>query len=168
MRGPISFRARVTLPPGKQRFLQKVRLEGDFGIGGGHFTNPKTQYGVDKLSERARGEKNDEDPERVISNLKGHVVLRNGVATFSYLSFNVPGAFAELRGTYNLINKRVDLRGKMRMDATLSQASKGIKSFFVKALDPFYKKKNAGAIVPVSITGTYSQPSYGIALTARR
>lgn len=81
----------------------------------------------------------------VVTGLKGDVVLKDGVATFSPVSFGVPGAQADMKGTYSLLNKRVDLRGKMRMLATVSQASTGAKSIFLKVLDPFYKKKKKGA-----------------------
>jgi len=50
------------------------------------------------------------------------------------------------------------------MQAELSQTTKGIKSFLLKALDPFFKKKHAGAVVPIKITGTYGHPSYGLSL----
>jgi len=33
---------------------------------------------------------------------------------------------------------------------------------FLKALDPFFKGKNAGTVVPIKITGTKDQPSFGL------
>ena len=56
MTGDIVFRAKVTVPPEKRPFLDKVRLQGDFGIAGGQYTNFETQKDVDVLSARARGE----------------------------------------------------------------------------------------------------------------
>lgn len=169
--GVISLSARALVPPEQRKFLEKLVLQGDFGIGGGHFTSPETQGNIEKLSERARGDKDhDDNPESVISNLKGHVVLRNGIANLSNISFSVPGAFAELAGTYNLLTEEVDLAGTLHMDAKLSQATKGFKSFLLKAVDPFFKdrKTNANAAIPVKITGTYSHPSYGLALGGRK
>lgn len=167
MTGVISLRARALIPPEQRKFIEKLVLQGDFGIGGGRFTSPKTQGNVEKLSERARGDKDDDDdPESVVSDLKGHVVLRNGIATLSNISFTVPGAFAHLAGTYSLLTEEVNLSGTLRMDVKPSQATKGFKSFLLKAIDPLFKdkKRNAGAVVPVKITGTYSHPSFGIAL----
>jgi hypothetical protein len=47
------------------------------------------------------------------------------------------------------------------MDAKLHQATSGIKSFLLKAVDPFLKKnRRGGAVIPVRITGTYQHPSY--------
>ena len=40
MSGVVSFKAKVSLPPGDRRFLQKVQLQGDFGIDAGSFTKP--------------------------------------------------------------------------------------------------------------------------------
>jgi AsmA-like C-terminal region len=164
MNGLISLRAKATVPPGKELFLEKLHMQGDFGIGGGQFTNPATQANINKLSARSEGEKDVEDPESVVSNVKGHVVLSHAVANFSNLSFNVPGAFVQLHGTYDLISERIDLHGKLSMDVKFSQANTGVKSFFLKALDPLFKKKQnrTGSIVPVKITGIYPHPSYGM------
>ncbi len=164
LNGVVSLRAKVTVPPEKAPFEEKVRILGDFGIAGAQFTNANTQAGVNKLSARAEGEKDVEEPESVVSDLKGHVVMNHGVATFTNLSFSVPGAFVQMHGTFNLINERVDLHGTLRMDAKLSETTTGIKSFLLKAIDPLFKRKKsgAGAVVPVKITGTYSNPSYGL------
>ena len=80
------------------------------------------------------------------------------------MTFSVPGALAHLNGTFNLINEQINLHGTLDMQAKLSQTTKGVKSFLLKALDPFFKKKHAGAVVPIKITGTYGHPSYGLAL----
>jgi hypothetical protein len=32
-------------------------------------------------------------------------------------------------------------------------------------LDPLFNKKNAGAVIPVHMGGTYGQPTYGFSLT---
>jgi hypothetical protein len=94
--GIVSFRAKITIPPEKRPFLDKVELQGDFGIYGARFTSLKTQETVENLNERAQGTKKEEpdegDPESVLSDPKGHVVLKNGMAMFSNLSFAVPGA----------------------------------------------------------------------------
>jgi hypothetical protein len=79
--------------------------------------------------------------------------------------FTTPGATARGGGTYSLLNKRIDLHGKLAMQASLSKAAGGIKSLLLLPLDPFFKKKNAGAVLPVKITGTYSHPTFGVSLT---
>jgi AsmA-like C-terminal region len=157
--GVVSLKARAAIPPGPRPFVRKVALQADFGIDSASFTNLKTQHSVDQLSERAEGEKN-EDPESVLSDLKGHVDLKDGIANFSSLSFGVPGAVAQMHGTYDLGSEEIDLRGMLHMQAKLSDATTGIQSFLIKALNPFLKNNHPGAEVPVHITGTYSHPVY--------
>jgi hypothetical protein len=169
--GPIVFRGHVVLPPAKERFLKKLRLQGDFDITDARFTNPVTQTKVSSLSVRASGEKKkdlDENPPDIACELKGTVSVREGIANFSVLTFTVPGAVAQLEGTFNLITKDIDLRGTLVTEASLSHDAGGIKSVLLRPFDPLFKKKRAGAVVPIKIGGTYSHPSYGLALTAKK
>jgi hypothetical protein len=160
--GVVSLSAKSTIPPGEKPFLQRIEMAGDFGIKGGVFTKQTTQSDLNKLSAAAQGEGDQQDdPERAVSDLEGRVIVKNGIATFSDLSFHVPGALAKLHGTFDLSTQRVDLKGVLLMKAKLPQATSGIKSFLLKALDPFLKKNRVGgAKVPVSITGTYQHPVY--------
>jgi hypothetical protein len=164
MSGAVSLRATVEIPPGDEPFLKKITLNGKFGIGGGEFTAPATQEGVDKLSAGARGEKESADPETVVTDLTGQVNLENGVAQFSDLSFGVPGARSRMHGTYNVINHKIDLRGQMRVDTKISNTTTGAKAFLLKMMDPFFKKKKKGEVLPVKISGTYERPTFGLDL----
>jgi hypothetical protein len=164
--GAITFEARIAVPPDSRSFTKRVVVDDVFEIGAASFTNPETQHGAESLSEHAEGEPR-AIPERISEQLRGHVFLRDGVATFQNAVVTVPGATADLAGTYDLVTKRANLRGKMAMQAELSQATTGFTSFFLKFLNPFYKKKHAGAVVPVSITGTYDHPVFQ-ALTAKK
>lgn len=159
MLGPVGFRAHVVLPPGHRAFKQRVALDGDFGIEGAAFTKPRTQASAEELSERAEGESHD-DPERVLTGLAGHVVLRGGTATFTNLSFRLPGATAHLSGTFSLVTEHVDLSGRLATEAKLSKTTTGIKSLFLKLLDPVFKGRRAGAVIPVSVDGTYDHPRF--------
>jgi len=162
--GAMNFRVKVLVPPGKRDFIERVNLQGDFGIDAASFTRSTTQEHVDTLSQVAQGEKENDDPASVIENLKGHVALKDAIATFSDLSFSVPGAVAHVHGTYGLLTEKVNLRGTLKVDNKLSKGSKGMKSFLLKVLEPFLKKKNAGDIVPIKIGGTFRHPSYGLDL----
>jgi limonene-1,2-epoxide hydrolase len=164
MSGPITLKAKVEIPPGKERFLEKVKLDGAFGIDDGTFSKPETQKNVNELSAGARGEKM-EDAETVLSDLKGQVVLEGGIAKFSNLTFGIPGAKARMHGTYNLLNHKIDLHGRMRVDTKISKTTTGVKSLLLKVMDPFFKKKKKGEIVPVHIAGTYEHPQFGLDLT---
>ena len=170
MQGPISFRARVVLPAGDEPFLRRVLLDGSFGIDDAQFKQ-RTQEKMEKLSSRARGQDDDVRPADIDSDVQGHVRMRDGVARLDQVRFSVPGAVANGGGTFNLITKRVDLRGTVATHATLSEAAGGgIKSFLLKPLNVFFrdKKKNAGAVLPVSITGTYPHAKAKVSLTGKR
>ena len=168
MDGIGNFRAQVTVPPLGQPFLREVMANADFQVDEGTFEKPSTQADVNKLSQRARGEKTDpKNPssEKVSTSLKGHVVLREGTAHFTEVSFVVPGADARMFGTFNLLNDRIDFHGKLKTDVDFSKTlGGGIKSVLLKPLDPFFKKKATGAVIPVYMNGTYDYPHFGIDL----
>ena len=44
------------------------------------------------------------------------------------------------------------------MRATVSEASSGMKSILLKPLNMFFKRKDVGAVLPVSVTG-YDYPN---------
>jgi hypothetical protein len=169
LNGATSFRAHVIIPPEDRAFLRRVRLTGDFGIQGGEFTKPSVQTDVDTLSEKARGAKipdkpEDEDPDRVISGLAGHVELRDATATLNDLFFVVPGASAQMHGTYNLESEAVNLHGTLKTDAEFSKMTGGFKSVLLKPFNVLFKRKHAGAVVPVHLVGTYAKPEVGLDL----
>jgi hypothetical protein len=170
MSGSLTLATGAEIPPGKEEFLKKVKLGGSFGIGGGTFSKPSTQRGVDKLSAGARGEKANDaaDPETVLTDLTGRVDLHDGVSTLSDLSFGVPGAAARMHGTYNLINEKIDLRGQLQVQSKISNTQKGTKAFLLKVMEPFFKKKERGEIVPVRISGTFQHPSFGLSLNDKK
>jgi hypothetical protein len=170
MTGSVSLRARVEVPPGPPGFLTKLRLDGDFGVGGGRFTNPVVQVPVNKLSESARGESKKQeasDPETVVSNLKGHISVKNGIAELSGVSFSTPGTLAEMRGTYNLLNKTINLMGVLHTNGKLSDTTSGFKAVVLKAIVPFMKKKSV-TIVPFTITGTSAHPAFALDFDGKR
>jgi hypothetical protein len=143
-----------------------VKLRGAFGVDAGGFT-PDTQESIDKLSAGARGEKVTEDPETVLSDLSGQVAVVDGTANFANLRFTVPGAHSRMHGSYNLINYKIDLRGQMRVDTKISNTTSGGKAVLLKMIDPFFRKKRDGEVLPVRISGTYEHPSFGLDLHDR-
>ncbi len=174
MSGIVSLRAKVSVPPGPRPFLEKLELQGDFGVDAGSFTNSETQAGVNSLSKGAQGikdkgesDKDEGDPETVLSDLKGRAIVKDGTARLSNLSFRVPGALAQMQGTYSLITEKIDLRGTLKTDAEVSKTTHGIKSLMLKVLDPFFKNKRGGYVAPVKITGTYQHPLFGLDLSDR-
>jgi len=168
--GMVNFRAHVILPPGNRPFLQRVRLTGDFGIAGGQFTKPSTQETVNDFSQRASGEKpedkksedNKDEDDTAISKLAGHVEVRDATANLSNLAFVVPGASATMHGTYQLETHKIDLHGMLKSEAELSKMSSGFKSVLLRPFNGLFKKKHAGAVVPVHLVGTYEDPQPGV------
>jgi hypothetical protein len=162
--GSINLHAKIQVPPGPPGFLRKLDLAGSCGIGSGRFTNPGVQQPVDALTQSARGEdkkQQAEDPETVLSQFRGQVSVKNGVAALSNVSFSAPGTVAQLQGTYNLLDRKVDLHGVLYTNGKLSDTTSGFKALVLKAVGPFLKKKSV-TVVPFSITGTSSNPSFAL------
>jgi hypothetical protein len=161
--GVLYFKGEGTLPGETSPFLKQVGLSGDFSIADGELTNEGTQHKLDDLSQRARGEKDNgaENAEPVSAELRGHVDLKGGVANLTNVRLRVPGSVALLSGTYNLLTKNIDLRGRVLTRVKLSQETSGMKSFVLKMVEPFLKKNRVGgAVIPVTITGKYPHPIY--------
>jgi hypothetical protein len=168
LRGRAAFQGKAVWPPGRAPFIQRIEFTADFKIDGARFTRTRVQAGVNKLSERALGEK-DLKLDEVLANLRGHVELRSGIAHFTKTSLTVPGAAANLAGRVNLVNERLDIGGQLRMQASLSQATTGVKSLFLKPIDPFFRRKHesSGADLPVQMTGTIDAPRVGLDLNRK-
>jgi hypothetical protein len=49
------------------------------------------------------------------------------------------------------------LLGSLHMQSDISHVTTGFKSLLMKPLIPFFKKDNAGAVIPIVITGGPSQ-----------
>lgn len=164
MSGETTLRVAAELPPGNEPFVRKVRLEGSFDISHGSFSKPKTQHGVNELSAGARGEDKNA-PQEVMTDLRGQVKLEDGIAHFLRVSFAIPGAIARMHGTYGMTEPyRIDLHGQMRVDTRISKTTSGVKSLLLKVLDPIFKKRKRGEIVPIHILGTYNKPDFGLDL----
>lgn len=160
--GTVSIHTQFDLPPGNQDIAQRLKLDGKFAIRSAHFTDPEVQEKMTHLSQRSEGKPGQVPARPAVLNFKGHFILSSAVMSFQNLSFNVPGASVNLHGTYGLLSEDLDFKGDLRMKAKLSQTTRGIKSFFLKAIDPLFKGKNAGTVIPIKITGTRQHPSFGI------
>jgi hypothetical protein len=164
MSGMVNLKTKFLLPPGTEKVVDRLMLDGDFGVEEARFANAEVRQKLESLSRRALGQPENTDVGSAVSELRGHFHLAHGVITFRYLSFSVPGAAIRLDGTYKLRGEELNFKGHLRMRARLSQAVTGKKSLFLKLVDPFFKKNGAGAVVPISISGTRDQPKFGLAL----
>jgi hypothetical protein len=169
MTGSVKLRAKVQLPPGPG-FLKKLRITGDFGVSSGKFTDTQLQGSLNHVSESSKGEskrEEQEDPRTVLSDIKGHVEARNGVATLTGLSFAMPGGYAQMGGTFNLLSKALDIQGVLRTDGKLSDGTSGFKAMILKVVTPFMRK-NRVTIVPFNVRGTAANPRFGLDLDGKR
>jgi hypothetical protein len=69
----------------------------------------------------------------------------------------------QVGGSYDLDREGLQFDGTVRMKATISQAAGGgIKSVLLKVVDPLFRRDGAGAVVPITIRGTRSEPKFGL------
>jgi hypothetical protein len=164
MTGAAKLKAKILIPEGNADLIERLRIDAQFGVADAEFTSDTIQGKVDSLSRRGLGRPKDIDL-TTASDLQGAFRLANGEVTFSRLSFSVPGADIALVGRYSLDSGQLDFHGHLAMQAKLSQTVTGVKSFFLKAVDPFFKGKNGkGTSLPIKIAGTKDHPSFGLDL----
>jgi hypothetical protein len=159
--GGIDFESKFLLPQGEVPVVQKLILDGRFGLRSFHFTSNKLQHRLNNLSGRSRGIDDKSEQPTVASNMKGRFLLKNSVAKLSGLSFSVPGIQVNLNGTYGLKTEQINFHGHVNLQGTLSDMTTGWKSLLLKAADPFFRH-NGRTVLPIKITGTKSDPNFGV------
>jgi hypothetical protein len=165
MSGPVEMSTRLNLAPGDANVADRLKLAGTFHVLRGRFANQKVQGKLDSLSLRSQGkpkEAQDHDKENVAVDLRGVFTLTDGVLSFSLLHFLIPGTHVDMTGDYSLDGQTFDFHGSARLDAKVSQMTTGWKSILLKPVDPFFSKNGAGTEVPIRITGTESEPHFGL------
>ncbi|MFZ1168796.1 MAG: AsmA-like C-terminal region-containing protein [Candidatus Sulfotelmatobacter sp.] len=165
MSGPVEMNTRLSLAPGDANVADRLKLAGSFHVLRGHFANQKVQGNVDSLSLRSLGkpkEAQEHSEEDVPVDLRGVFTLKDGVLSFSLLHFLIPGTHVDMTGDYSLDGQTFDFHGEARLDAKLSQMTTGWKSILLKPVDPFFSKNGAGTEVPIRISGTESEPHFGL------
>jgi hypothetical protein len=156
--GNVQFRMHVVIPSGHEQFLEKVNLRGDFQVLDAELTNPQTELRLTRVAEAPHQKR----PLNTGAQISGHVELNGGVAHLSSLLMRDGDASAQLHGTYNLQNERVNMHGELETEASLTKTTSGIKAAFAKAIEPFLRKWHHEKVVPVRISGTYRHPSFGL------
>jgi hypothetical protein len=149
-------------------FLERLHVDGSFNVPAERLTNQKTEQELSAFSERAQkaqpfkveppaatppAEAAQNEEADVVSSLKGEARIEKGVVASQRLEFQIPGSSVDLHGAFNLHDKSVHLVGNLRMQSDVSHAATGFKSFLLKPLIPFFKKRKAGAVVPIAVTG---------------
>jgi hypothetical protein len=162
--GTAKINGKLVLPASRAKVLESLILDGQFGLDDGRWSSQEIRDKLQALSRRGEGRPGDDDAGSAVTDLRGNFHVEKGVVNFSSLTFSVPGAAIDLVGNYELSGGELDLKGHLRLQAKLSQTVTGAKSFFLKAIDPFFKKDGAGAVLPLSITGTREHPTIGVAI----
>ena len=162
MHGTIALDTSMVIPPGESKVADRIELNGRFALEQARFTDRLVQQQISTLSSRARGKDPKDGLARVLSGMHGTFTVRNGQARFNPVAFDVPGATVVLHGSYGLRTERLAFDGTLTMDATVSQATGGVKGFFLKVVDPLFKRKGAGAVIPIHVKGTREKPQFGL------
>jgi len=162
MRGTLTLDTSLLLPPSEQEVPLRLQLEGRFDITDGRFTSDTVQNRVDELSRRGRGQPRNMAVDNVLSSFGGVFSMNDGVVRLPRIQFSVNGARVDLGGSYRLPTETMAFRGTLRLDAPVSKTVTGIKSFFLKAVDPLFRRNGAGTELPIAITGTVSKPSFRV------
>jgi len=174
LKGAVQLHTKFDLPTGPQSVSRRLRLRGTFDVNQASFTNFQIQKKVDELSLRSRGksdqakEVSQEKPSSTVQlpnvpvSLKGTFAMANQKIRLPQLQFTVPGAQIALHGVYTLDGKQFDFAGHARLQAHISSVVGGWKGKLLTPLDPFFAKNGHGTVVPIKITGTKSNPQFGL------
>ncbi len=161
--GRLALHTAMLLPPGEADVLDRLRLDGAFDLSSAKFEDAGVREKLAGMSERASAGDKDVRPETLLTDLEGKFALERASLSLSQLRFRIPGASVQLAGSYGLKSEALHFDGTLRMDATISEAAGGgMKSVFLKIVDPFFKKKGAGAVLPIRVRGTREDPKFGL------
>jgi hypothetical protein len=88
--------------------------------------------------------------------------MAGGVVTLPALTYIVPGAAIQLKGTYGIEGGALHFDGSAKMDASVSKMVGGWKGLLLTPADRFFKKEGAGTELPIHIEGTRDEPKFTI------
>ena len=128
--GDVTVKALLHIPPGKESVHERMKLKGRFTLDEAEFTSVSVQNRIRSLSLRGQGrtkELKNDDTEKIKSRMEGEFDLGGGVLKLPSVSYNVPGADIQMKGTYHTKDDHLDFVGTARMQATISQMVGGWK-----------------------------------------
>ncbi len=137
--GPVSLHAHAYLAPSSVGgFFHRLKVDGAFDVPAERVTNPATEKRLTDFSQRAQGKSvpdaSQGDPPKdsrvdALSSIAGPASIRDEIVTSKGLTFKVPGADADLQGTFAFHTGAVHLTGDLTMHADISHTATGFKSF---------------------------------------
>jgi hypothetical protein len=166
--GPFHMQGKLEVLPGTEDILNRLRLYASFDAPDSRFASLDLRERLRNASRKAEGHPKDAAAGSSRASMKGQIQLKEGVAQFSPLAFDLEGASVQLKGSYQLASERLNLQGELWMAATLSQTATGAKAFFLKAAQPFFRSKRGGSRIPIKITGTRSDPQFALGLVNKK
>ena len=162
MTGSIQLDTSLVLPRGDEDVVKKLRLHGHFAVADARFNKLDVQARIDELSRRALGRPGTTSGQRVAARFSGAFALGRGSLALSDLAFAVPGSVVRLAGRYDLLSQDLDFTGTLLMNASVSETTTGLKRFLLKLVDPLFSRRGGGSAIPIRITGTRTNPSFGL------
>jgi len=156
--GWLKLQAQLTLPPGNEPVLQKMLLNGRFNVSEAKFAKDNVEKAITELSRRGQERPDDLTIRDVPAEFMGDFQLEKASMSFSKLQFSVPGVTAQMKGSYGLASEKLNFVGDVRLEASVSQTMTGAKRVVLVPFDPIFKRHGAGTYLPVSVSGTRSQP----------
>jgi hypothetical protein len=163
MTGALALHADLDLPAGQKDVMDRLRLRGRFDVSGVRFASAEVRKRISDMSERARGLDPDAHSQAVASNLRGDFDMSRNTHTLRNGMFGIPGAQVQVAGTYGMVSEALQFDGTLRMHATISQAAgTGVKRVLLKVVDPLFRRDGAGAVLPIRIRGSRTQPKFGL------
>jgi len=163
--GGLAMKAALHIPPGLQPVHQRLTLKGTFNLDQARFSSDKIQGRITDLSLRGQGlpkEVKQADPSATRSTMRGNFQMANAVITLPAITYAVPGADIEMKGTYGVDGGALDFIGMAKLQATVSQMVGGVLGVLLKPADRFFKKDGAGTEIPIHIVGTREHPEFGV------
>ncbi|HKA02078.1 MAG TPA: AsmA-like C-terminal region-containing protein [Candidatus Solibacter sp.] len=162
MEGQLALRTKIRIPPLSGSVTEKLVLDGQFEIVSGKFLRSAIQDKIDELSRRGQGQPKNGEIDEVVSGMQGAFKLDDRVIEFRHLTFRVPGAAVDLRGSYDLAGDHIDFHGTLKLEAKVSQTQTGWKRFVLKPVDPFFAKNGAGTFLRIKVEGNSAGPKFGL------
>ncbi|MGO9336439.1 MAG: AsmA-like C-terminal region-containing protein [Terracidiphilus sp.] len=169
--GSLTMKAALHIPPGLEPVHKRLALKGVFNLDQVRFTSEKIQGGITNLSLRGQGlphQVKGADPNAVRSTMQGNFQMAAAVITLPSLTYTVPGADIQLKGSYGVEGGELDFTGTARLNATVSQMVGGVLGALLKPADRIFKRDGAGTELPIRITGTREDPMFGVEIDRLR